>query len=464
MEVTRKSDRLGKEKISSLLFKLSAPAIIGMLIQALYNIIDSIYIGHLSTEALSALSLAFPIQMILIAFGVGTGVGATSLISRLLGQGEKERANNAAEHVFFIAIIYGIIGALGGIFFADDLIHLFTSDAQLIDLGQQYIRIILIGSLATFMPTTFNYILRGEGNTFLPMITMLIGAILNIILDPLLIFGLGGFPRLEVAGAAYATVFSRFVGGLFITFILFSEKNEITLRLKKFTPDWQIIKEIYEIGLPAVVNRLLFSFTVIIINRILGSFNTTAIAVMGIIFRLQSFFLMCVFGLNQGYLPLVGYNFGYKKPERLKRTILLGSLTAFGFGTLGFIAFHIFPQAFINLFNQDPKLLSLGIPALKRVSFSYFFMVLNIIGVATFQAIGKGLPSFAITFLRQVIILIPSMYLLGKYFGLKASWLAFPTAEGITFILMITWLVLTLKNAMDRMTTTESVQLKKERA
>src|SRR6056297_877927 len=243
MALESKSDRMGEEPILKLLFKLSAPAIIGMLIQAMYNIVDSIYVGRLSTDALSALSISFPVQMFLIAVGVGTGVGTSSLISRLLGQGNKRRANNVAEHVFFIAIIYGIVVGIIGVFFTENIINIFTNDPVLIDLGQRYIRIILVGSMAIFIPATFNYILRGEGNTFFPMLTMVIGAILNMILDPFLIFGIGFFPKLGVAGAAYATVFSRIIGGIFIIFVLFSDKNELTLDLEDFDFDFGIIKE-----------------------------------------------------------------------------------------------------------------------------------------------------------------------------------------------------------------------------
>ena len=451
MALKSKSSRMGEEPIVKLLFKLSAPAIAGMLIQAMYNIVDSIYVGRLSTDALSALSISFPVQMFLIAVGVGTGVGTSSLISRLLGKGDNCRANNVAEHVFFIAIIYGILGGLLGIFYSENIVRLFTNDPILIDLGYQYINIILTGSIAIFIPATFNYILRGEGNTFLPMMTMIIGAVLNMIIDPILIFGLGPFPQLGVAGAAYATVFSRFIGGIFIIFVLFSDKNELTLKLEDFEFDFQIIKEIYNIGIPAMANRLLFSVSIVFINLILGAFNSTAIAVMGLIFRMQSFFLMMVFGLTQGYLPIVGYNFGHNNPERMKKTIIVGNLAALSFGVIGFIIFQLFPGAIIKLFNSDPKLLNIGIGALKKVSLSYFFMVLNIIGVATFQAVGKGMPSFAITFLRQAILLVPGMYILGEIFGLDAVWLSFPIAESISFVIMISWLIATIKKSMNRM-------------
>jgi putative MATE family efflux protein len=451
MALESKSARMGEEPIVNLLFKLSAPAIVGMLIQAMYNIVDSIYVGRLSTNALSALSISFPVQMFLIAVGVGTGVGTSSLISRLLGQGDKCRANNVAEHVFFIAIIYGILGGLLGIFFSENIIKLFTNDPILIDLGYQYINIILTGSIAIFIPATFNYILRGEGNTFVPMLTMIIGAVLNMIIDPFLIFGLGPFPQLGVAGAAYATVFSRFIGGIFIVFVLLSDKNELTLKLEDFKFDFQIIKEIYNIGIPAMANRLLFSASIVFINLILGAFSSTAIAVMGLIFRMQSFFLMMVFGLTQGYLPIVGYNYGHNNPERMKKTILIGNAAALSFGMIGFLIFQLFPAAIIRLFNSDPELINIGVGALKRVSLSYFFMVLNIIGVATFQAVGKGMPSFAITFLRQAILLVPGMYLLGKFFGLNAVWLSFPIAESVSFVLMIIWLISTIKNSMSKM-------------
>ena len=460
MEITKKSDRLGEEDIGPLLIKLSIPAIIGMLIQSLYNVIDSIYIGRLSTEALSALSLSFPIQMMLIAIGVGTGVGASSLISRLLGQNRVKRASNAAEHVILITVLYGIIVGVAGFFFADDIVRLFTDDPTLRKLAYQYIRIILIGSFGVFLPAVFNYILRGEGNTVAPMVTMLIGAILNIILDPFIIFGIGFFPKLGVQGAALATVFSRFVGGIFITYILFSDKNEIQIRLKDFEFDFEIIKEIYQVGVPAMVNRILVSIAVVGVNKIVGSFNTTAIAVVGMFFRLQSFFLMPIFGLNQGYLPLVGYNYGHGNPQRMKKTIFYGSLIAFFFAFIGFLLFRIFPEPLIKLFNSDPELLRLGIPALRRISFAYLFMSLNILGSATFQAIGKGVPSLFISLLRQTVLLLPVMYFLGNTFGVDYTWFAYSIAESITLVVLVIWLSVSIKKAIYGMNKQETARKK----
>jgi putative MATE family efflux protein len=448
MAIIKSSDRLGKEKINTLLFKLSGPAIIGMVVHSLYNIIDSIYIGRVSTDALSALSISFPIQMFLISIGVGTGIGANSLISRLLGRGDKKRATIVAEHVFFLAIIYGLIFAVLGFLFIDTIMYLFTTDELLLHLSKKYMRIILTGSLAIFAPATFNYILRGEGNTFAPMITMIIGAVLNIILDPFLIYGLWIFPEMGIEGAAYATVFSRLISGIFITIILFSKKTEIKPVLSKFTFDFKIIKEIYQVGIPATVNRLIFSVSIVLINRILGTYNTIAIAVMGVIFRLQSFFLMSVFGLAQGYLPLLGYNFGHRRPDRMKKTIKSTTFIALLFGLSAFLAFLFIPDLLLRLFNKSEEFLKIGKTALPRISFAYIFMVLNILSATTFQALGKGFPSLVLTLLRQFILLIPGMFLLGHFFGLDALWFALPCSEILTMVIGIVWITGFLKGCL----------------
>ncbi|AGB41311.1 putative efflux protein, MATE family [Halobacteroides halobius DSM 5150] len=445
MELNKKSDRLGTEPILPLLFKLAAPGIVGMIINALYNVVDSIYIGRLSTEALSALALAFPIQMILIAIGAGTGIGTNSLISRLLGKGEVHKANNTAEHVFLIAIIYSIVTGIIGGFFGDDLINLFTNNPHLIALGNRYIRIIMMGSVAVFVPIIFNNILRGEGNTFVPMLTMLIGAITNIILDPFLIFGLGFFPKLGVEGAAVATVVSRALSGLFITLVILSDKNQIQLKLEEFDFDLQIIKEIYQVGFPAMIMRGLASIMIAGMNTIVGAYSTTAIAIVGIYFRLQAFVILPILGLSQGFMPLVGYNYGHNNPNRMKKTIISGSAVTFLFSLVSFATFQLFADELIRLFNNDPKLITIGTTALKRISLAYLIMGVNLIGSTTFQAIGKGFPSLFISFLRQILILLPTMYFLGEIYGLSTLWFAFPIAEGITFIILSIWLITTLK-------------------
>jgi putative MATE family efflux protein len=454
MGLTKKSDRLGTEAIIPLLFKLSAPAIVGMLIQSLYNIVDSIYLGRLSKEALAAVSLSFPVQMILVAIGVGTGVGTSSLISRLLGRGATDRANSVVEHVLLITLFYSIIVTIIGVFFSSNIMSIFTDNMFLINLSNSYIRIILIGSLALFFPMVVNNVLRGEGNTFVPMLTMVIGAVLNIILDPFLIFGIGIFPELGIEGAAYATIFSRAVGAIFIAFILFSDRNQIKLSwesFKKFKFDFQIIKNIYQVGFPAMALQLSASVMIAGVNMIIANYNTLAIAVFGIYFRLQSFIFLPIVGLNQGYMPIVGYNYGHNKPLRMKKTIKYGLMVSFLFTIVGFVIFQVFPRQLILLFNKNQELLEIGTVALKRVSMAFPIMGPALVASTTFQAVGKGFPSLIHSVTRQIVILLPLMYLMGEFYGLATLWLALPIAELIAALIVGVWLFVTMRDVFARM-------------
>jgi putative MATE family efflux protein len=438
--------------------RLSVPSIIAMAIQALYNVVDSIYVGRISTDALSALSLAFPIQIILIGIGVGTGVGASSLISRRLGENNNHAAVNAAEHSIMLSLFYGVLVAILGFLFADQILQLFTSEANLIRMGSEYIKIILIGSLAMFFPMISNNILRGEGNTFTPMVAMLIGSIINIILDPFLIFGIWIFPEMGVAGAAIATVAARIISGSFLIYILlFSKKNELQISLKDFSFDLQIIKDIYVVGFPAMVMQFLASFMLGGMNRILAGFGSTAIAAAGIYFRLQSFVFMPVFGLNQGYMPIMGYNYGHNNPERMKRTFKSTLLVAVAFTTTGFIIFQTVPELLIKMFNSDPQLLQIGTNALKKISIAFPVIGPAIIISTTFQALGNGFPSLVFSFLRQIIVLLPVMYLLGEFFGLEYLWFAFPISEAASILPASIWLRLKFKRIFKKMEETEEL-------
>ena len=437
MNKQTKENRLGVEPILPLLIKLSIPSILSMTIQALYNVVDSIYVGRLSTDALSALSLTFPLEMILISIAVGTGVGASSLISRRLGQGENRKASSAAEHTLLLSLVYGLIIGIVGFFFSEDLIAIFTDNQTLIQLGAEYLKITFVGSVFLFVPSLSNNILRGEGNTFIPMISMLIGSIINIILDPFLIFGIGPFPMLGVAGAAYATVFSRMVSGIFIVYMVLNNAKDLKIDLKQFKISFPILKDIYSVGLPAMIMQLLGSIMVGGLNIIVGSHNDYAIAVVGIYFKLQSFVFMPVFGLNQGYMPIIGYNYGHNNPKRMKETIKYGLVTAFVITTLGFILFQTMPELFIKLFNDDPELISIGITALKTISLAFPVIGIAIVASTTFQAVGKGVISMIVSFLRQIIVLLPVAYLLGKFGDLKHIWYAFPISETVSFVVLL---------------------------
>lgn len=445
------NNRLGTESIVPLMFKLSVPSILSMFIQALYNVVDSIFVSSISEEALAGLTLAFPIQMILIAIAVGTGIGTSSIISRLLGEGNREKASNVAEHVLIIAAIYGIIGAIVGGFFSKNLIMMFTNDPILINYGSRYIQIILLGSMALFIPMISNNILRGEGNTLIPMFTMLIGSILNILLDYLLIFGKGPFPEMGVEGAALATVLSRVISGTFILFILFTGKHELKLNMKNFKFNSSIIFGIYQVGLPAIIMQVLGSFMIGGLNKILAGYSSTAIAAMGIYFRLQSFVFMPVFGLNQGYMPIMGYNYGHKNPDRMKKTMKVGFLLGFTFTAIGFLLFQFFPGNFIYLFNPSDELLAIGTNALKTISIAFPIIGPAIIGSTTFQAIGKGFPSLTLSFLRQIIVLLPMAYILAKLGGLDLIWYSFPLSELISGVVMVFWLTKAIKKVFKEM-------------
>ena len=448
MRLNKKSDRLGTDPLLPLLADLAIPSIVGMMLMALYNVVDSIYLGHYDQNALAALSLVFPVTMIMISFSIGTGVGSSSLISRLLGADHTHRANNAAEHAVLLALLSGFLVGIVGMLASGDIIRLFSSEPELVSMGGRYLRIVMIGSFAIFFPIVANNILRGEGNTFAPMITLVIGAILNIVLDPFLIFGLGPFPRLGVEGAAIATVFSRFVSGVFIALILFGDKNELSLALQDFRLDMRVIKEIYRVGLPAALMQMVASIMIAGMNLIVASYSTLALAVVGIYFRLQAFVFLPVFGLSQGYLPLVGYNFGHENPSRVKRTVFTGAFTGFAFTTAGFVLFQSIPRQLILLFNDNPQLVAIGETALRRTSLAFPLVGLGIIASATFQAIGRGLPSLLMSVFRQIIVLLPAMFFLGKMGGLDILWYAVPISDVLATTMAALWLWYSLRSAL----------------
>lgn len=451
-----RENRLGVEPILPLLIKLSIPSMLSMTIQALYNVVDSIYVGRLSTDALSSLSIAFPLQMILISISVGTGVGASSLISRLLGRREKKQASNVAEHVLLLSVFYGLIIGLVGLFFSRDLISIFTDNPTFIDMGTEYIKIIFMGSVFLFVPMLANEILRGEGNTFVPMISMLIGSIINIVLDPFLIFGIGPFPQLGVAGAAYATVIGRAISGVYIVYKVLTNDQDIRINLKNFSFKFKIIRDIYSVGLPAMIMQFLASFMVGGLNIIVGDYNQYAVAVVGIYFRLQSFVFMPVFGLNQGYMPIVGYNYGHNNPERMKETIKYGLIVGFTITTLGFIVFQLIPEPLIRLFNSNEELVEIGVNALKTISLAFPIIGLAIVGSTTLQAVGRGVASMVVSFLRQIIVLLPVAYVLGKVGGLRWIWYAFPISEAISFVLLVILFKNIFTKVMEKMNSTQT--------
>lgn len=442
-------ERLGNEKMLPLLFKLSTPAIVGMFIQSIYNVVDSIYIGHFSgpcsdilpykmsssllpdlinytgKDGLSALTLSFPVQMILIAVAVGTGIGISAVISRFLGAKKNDEANNAAEHAIILSLIYGVLGLLAGLFLLKGLMSFYTSDQHLISLSTSYLRIIMSGSIFMSITMISNNILRGEGNTFTPMLAMLIGALLNIILDPIFIFGWGWFPALGIEGAAYATILAQLFSAIFILHILFNKKNKLQLNLKYFKFSYPILKKIFKIGFPAMLIMLLDSVVMGVINKLLSNINSMGIAVVGIYFRLNSLLMMPIFGLAQGYIPIIGYNLGKKDKVRIFQAMKTAGIVVSLFSLLGCLLFQLFPETLIRIFNNDTEMIRLGKQALQTISIGMPLVGAGVLSSTTFQALGQGFKSLFLTIFRQVILLIPLAFILVKNWGLDGIWYSF---------------------------------------
>ncbi len=442
---------LGSDPILPLIFKLSIPGIISMSVQAFYNVVDSFFVARVSEEALAALSIAFPFHIILIAISVGTGIGTNSLISRLLGAGDQDRAVLTAEHVLVISGIYGVIMALVGFFFAGPLVARFSENPEIIAYATEYVRVILIGSVALFFSIITSDILRGQGNTFAPMMAMLLGAVVNILLDPFLIFGIGFFPRMEVLGAALATVFAKTLSALFILWIMFKGDNKVQPRFENFSFDIAILKKIYQVGLPAMTMQLLASVMLSGMNLIVAGLDELALAVNGVYFRLQSFVFMPVFGVTQGYIPIMGYNYGHKNPDRMIETLKYGVLITFFITGGGFLLFQFFPYQLMGIFVRDEELLEIGVAALRTISIGFPVVGPAIIGSTTFQALGKGLPSLTLSFMRQIVLLLPFAYFLSLTGELNNVWYAFPLSEGIAFVFMVVWLSLTFRSEIKKL-------------
>ncbi|WP_350344485.1 MATE family efflux transporter [Proteinivorax tanatarense] len=442
---------MGTEPILPLLFKLSLPGIVAMGVQALYNVVDSFFVAQLGDEAIAALSIAFPIHIMLIALAVGTGVGTNSLISRMLGKGDNDGAVKTSEHVIVISILYGSIIFLLGVFFPHRYISLFTDDSLTTTYAMQYIRIILIGSLPMFLGFLISDVLRGQGNTLTPMIAMIAGAITNILLDPILIFGLGPIPAMEVKGAAIATIISKIITAATVIYILLRGKNEVQPKFHKgFAFNKDIVKKIYTVGLPATVMQMLGAIMIAGINMIVGGMNELALSATGIYFRVQSFVFMPVFGLSQGYIPLVGYNFSNGNIGRVKKTIKYGVAASIIFTGTGFILFQLFPHIIAAPFVDNHELLLITETTFKNISIAFPIIGPAIIGATTFQAIGHGFPSLTLSFLRQIILLLPIAYLLSFTGSVSTVWFAFPISELLTFIVMIIWLKTTLKKEFSK--------------
>ncbi|NLP17963.1 MAG: MATE family efflux transporter, partial [Firmicutes bacterium] len=393
--------------IGQLLINMSLPIMISMLVQALYNIVDSIFVAQINENALTAVSLAFPVQNLMISIAVGTGVGSNALLSRTLGEGNYKKANDVATNSIFLGLLSFAVFFILGLIFSRCYYVSQTGDAQIIAYGVSYLTIVCIGSIGKFTQIVFERLLQATGKTFYTMITQGTGAIINIILDPILIFGLFGLPKMGVAGAAIATVIGQVVAAILAIFFNFKVNKELNLNIRSFRPHRGIIGEIYKVGVPSIVMRSITSVTTYGINNILINFTTTATAVFGVYYKLQSFVLMPIFGLNNGMVPIIAYNYGAKDGKRVTETIRLSIIYAFGIMILGIVLMQVFPGKALALFNASEDMLAIGIPALRIISLNFVFAGFCIVASSVYQAFGNGLLSLITAVSRQLLVLLP---------------------------------------------------------
>lgn len=435
--VEEKENKMGVMPVNKLLMNMSLPMMISMLVQALYNVVDSIFVSRIDENALTAVSMAFPIQSLMIALGAGTGVGVNALLSRSLGEKDYDRVNKAAGNGIFLAGINYLVFLLVGILVTTPFYLSQTKDAQILSYGQQYLTIICCCSFGMYGQFIFERLLQSTGRTFYTMITQSIGAIINIILDPIFIFGYFGVPKMGVAGAAIATVIGQIVAGTIALVINIKKNDEIQLRLKGFRPDGKIIARIYEVGIPSIIMQAIGSVMTYGMNRILIVFSSTAVAVFGVYFKLQSFIFMPVFGLNNGMVPIIAYNYGAGKKDRLIKTLKLSIIYAVGLMLLGVIIFQLFPAPLFALFDASETMLAIGIPALRIISLSFIFAGFCIVCGSLFQALGNGVYSMVVSIARQLLVLLPVAYLLSLSGKVEAVWWAFPIAEIVSLSLTV---------------------------
>ena len=437
---------MGTAPIGRTLAEMAWPAILSMTVNALYNIVDSIFVSRISQDALAAVTLVMPIQLIMVSLTVGSGVGVNSVISRRLGEKNYLEANKAASISVRIGILNYLIFLLIGVFLTDTYISHYTSkmteNAAIIhEYGVTYMRYVLILALFTAVEVILQKVLQATGNMKAPMICSMAGAITNIILDPILIFGLFGAPKLGVAGAAIATVIGQFFALLLVIFFVRRQKI-VEVKLFGFKMDWKVVKDIYAVSIPSIFMQTIGSVMLFGYNTILAA-DKTAVAVLGVYQKLQSFVFMPVFGLNQGSMPLMGYNYGARNKERLMKTYKLGLVCALVIMTIGLIIFQVTPQPFLKLFDADEKMMTMGTKALRRISFCFIPAAFGIMTSTLFQGTGHAVLSLFGSLIRQLVGILPLAYILYQIGGMDLSWFSFPLAEilgTIYLTLMLRWL------------------------
>ncbi len=444
-EETLRENKMGTMPENKLLLSMAVPMMISMLVQALYNIVDSIFVSRICEDALTAVSMAFPWQNIVIAIAVGFGVGINALLSRALGQKNDERVNQVAVNGLLLAGLSYLLVLVAGLIGIRAYMRTQTDIETIVNYGITYLNICILCSFGVFVEITFERFLQATGRTVYSMITQLTGAITNIILDPILIFGLLGFPKLGIAGAAWATVIGQCVGAVVAVMLNHFKNPEVHLRLWHIRPNGRLMGEITAISIPSIIMSCISSLTCFVMNMILIAYSSTAVAVFGVYFKLQSFVFMPVFGLNNGMVPIIAYNYGAQKPERIHKTIRLGMVYAVAIMVVGLLVFQLIPKELLLMFDASDAMLEIGAPALRIMSLAFVFAGIGIVSGSSCQAFGYSVYSMLISIARQIVVLIPAAYLLSLTGVLRSIWFAFPIAEIFSLILSLFFLRTTLK-------------------
>lgn len=442
---TLRENKMGTMPENQLLLSMAVPMMISMLVQALYNIVDSIFVSRICEDALTAVSMAFPWQNIVIAIAVGFGVGINALLSRALGQKNAERVNQVAVNGLLLAGLSYLLVLVAGLIGIRAYMRTQTDIETIVNYGITYLNICILCSFGVFVEITFERFLQATGRTVYSMITQLTGAITNIILDPILIFGLLGFPKLGIAGAAWATVIGQCVGAVVAVTLNHFKNPEVHLRLRHIRPNGRLMGEITAISIPSIIMSCISSLTCFVMNMILIAYSSTAVAVFGVYFKLQSFVFMPVFGLNNGMVPIIAYNYGAQKPERIHKTIRLGMVYAVAIMLIGLLVFQLIPKELLLMFDASDAMLEIGAPALRIMSLAFVFAGVGIASSSACQAFGYSVYSMLISIARQIVVLIPAAYLLSLTGVLRSIWFAFPIAEIVSLFLSLFFLRTTLK-------------------
>ena len=444
-EETLRENKMGTMPENKLLLSMAVPMMISMLVQALYNIVDSIFVSRICEDALTAVSMAFPLQNIIISIAVGFGVGINALLSRALGQKNAERVNQVAVNGLLLALLSYLLVLVAGLIGIRAYMRTQTDIETIVNYGITYLNICILCSFGVFIEITFERFLQATGRTVYSMVTQLVGAITNIILDPILIFGLLGFPKMGIAGAAWATVIGQCLGAVVAVTLNHFKNPEVHLRLRHIRPNGRLMGEITAISIPSIIMSCISSLTCFVMNMILIAYSSTAVAVFGVYFKLQSFVFMPVFGLNNGMVPIIAYNYGAQKPERIHKTIRLGMVYAVAIMVIGLLVFQLIPKELLLMFDASDAMLEIGAPALRIMSLAFVFAGIGIVSGSSCQAFGYSVYSMLISIARQIVVLIPAAYLLSLTGVLRSIWFAFPIAEIFSLILSLFFLRTTLK-------------------